>query len=350
VAPALPPLAAPHAARPLPPLAPALAADLNAFSSELAARLRPFGVALAWAAPPGKPVFSRERCAPASSVPAAAKTPAKLNDLRDKLRVLQDKTHQREEVMLRQLCALGYPELVTAAVQASSTGCKDVIVASYALQSVGNLAMEDGNRQRLADLGCVELVVEAMRAHIGLGGGGGGASAMPASASQGGRVLKDAIVALRHLAYENDASKKRVMDAGGVEAVVAAMNVFADNSHVQRQACSAVVVFAVHSSLGDAARARVLACGGLTAIIAALKRFGDDTQLLPQGIKALVSLVSYGDARAAARDAGLADLVEAIAKREGVALGPAVVGGGELAESLRAIMRKLAPVMAEAKK
>ena len=75
--------------------------------------------------------------------------------------------------------------------------------------------MEDGNRQRLADLGAIELVIDAMRQHMSPAPAGG--------AGGGGRVQKDAIVALRHLAYENDASKKRVLDAGGVDAVVAAI-------------------------------------------------------------------------------------------------------------------------------
>ena len=306
-----------------------------AFCSDLAARLRPFGVSLSVL--PSKPGFDARKLLDARSVPAAAKATGKVNDLRDRLRLLQDKTHLRDEGMLRQLGLLGFPELVAASVQVGCGACKDGIIASYALQSVGNLAMEDANRQRFADLGVIELVIEAMRAHMGPA-----SLATSAGAGGGGRVQKDAIVALRHLAYENDASKKRVLDSGGVEAVVAAMNAFGDNAQVQRQACGAVAVFAVHSSLGDAGRSRVLSSGGLQSIISAMKRWPEDSQLLAAGLKALALLVSFADARSAAREAGVAALVEGIAAREGIALGSGASGGGELGESIRSMLRKLA--------
>ena len=78
-----------------------------------------------------------------------------------------------------------------------------------------------------------------------------------------------------------------------------------------------------------------------------MKRFADDAPLLTQGIKALASLVARGDARAAAREAGVAELVEAIARKEGRALAPGAAGGGEMGDSLRAMHRRFA---AEGKK
>ena len=263
--------------------------------------------------------------------------------------MLQDKTHQRDEAMLRLLGLLGYPELVAAAVQVGSLGCRDGVVASYALQSVGNLAMENGNRQRFADIGGIELVVESMLAHMsegsggGSGAGGGGSGSGSGSGGGGGRVQKDAIVALRHLAYENDASKRRVLEAGGVEAVVTAMTTFGDNAQVQRQACGAVAVFAVHSSLGDAPRARVVAAGGLGAIMSAIRRWPGDGALVQQGLKALTSLLASPEAKAAAKEAGVVRLVEEIAARERppINLAQGSVGGSELGEALRALLRKV---------
>ena len=321
---------------------PALTAEmeksLTAFAADVAARLRPFGVALALPPAAPKPFFDYRKGLPASSIPAAARSANKVNELRDWLRELQDRTHLRQEAQLRALGALGYPELVAAAVQAGAVGCKDSIVASYALQSVGNLAMETSLRAHFADLGAIELVIDTMRAH--------GSSAAPAGAALaggggGGRVQKDAIVALRHLAYENDASKKRVLDAGGVEAVVSAMTAFGDNPHVQRQAAGAIALLAVHSALGDAARARVLGCGGLTAVVAAIRRWPEEKDLVSAGIKALSALVALTEARTAARAAGVLELIDAVAKKEKISIASGGAGGGELGELMRAMVRRL---------
>ena len=123
-------------------------------------------------------------------------------------------------------------------------------------------------------------------------------------------MQKDAIVALRHLAYENDASKKRVLDAGGVEAVITAMTVFKDNEAVQRQAASFVSLLAVHSVLlGDLARVRITEKGGVAAIVAALKKWKGDAQMEAAGIKALTSLSTLAEARAALVTAGVPDVL-----------------------------------------
>lgn len=302
------------AAAPLPPLPPAQMAELLAFGSDLFQRLRSFGAHLTTVGTPvnGAPVrlvFDAGKT-DTRNVIASLKTPARINDLRDRLRSLQDRSHSRDDLFVRHLGAAGYLELSAAAVVIGAQTLRDAVTTSYALQAVGNLAMEDSCRQRLASMGMIEMVIDAMRAFPG---------------SSGSRVQKDAMVALRHLAYENDANKQRILDAGGIAAVIRAMDDCGDNPQVQRQACGSISILAVHSTLGDSGKASIVRGGGMRSIVSAMDKHRSDAQLVIAGVKALATLMSCPEARTAAAEMRLAEYLEQLCP--GASAAAAVMSG-----------------------
>ena len=324
---------------------------MTQFARELADKLRGLGAHL----PPGPGAaaggfalgFDAARTAASSSSSSsssAAVSSARLNDLRDRLRVLQDRSHSREPAVARNLACLGYLEISLAAVAVSLQGqCRDSVAATYALQALSNLAMEGANRQRLADLGAVELSVAAVRAFEVPGGGGGGSAASGAASGAGSgggaRVVKDAVVAIRHLAYEMDANKARVLQCGGVAAIVRAMGDFAEHAQLLRQCAGALALLSVPCALGDAARAEVIRRGGLRALHAALARHRADGQVVAAVARAVATIFSNGgapEARALAKELATVELIEAVLAEHGGA-----AGQGEVAESLRAAARKI---------
>lgn len=238
------------------------------------------------------------------------------------MRDLQDRSHTRDDGRLAGFGALGFLEITLGALFASCflSTAKDEPSASFALQIVGNLAMNDGNRRKLAELHGIELVTAAMGVH-----------------ATSARVQKDAIVALRHLAYENDANKQRIVDCGAVSAVVKAMLACGDSAQVQRQACGALSIFAVHSALGDAAKRTIVASGGLGAITKAMQSFMSDTQLVTAALKSLGTLIGMPDARSAARELGALELCEALGSMSEHA------GARDFQEALKQTQRRLAP-------
>ncbi len=216
---------------------------------------------------------------------AASKSAIRLGNLRDGLRDMQDRTHTRDEAALLQFASQGYIEASLAALELGRA--KDPSTASYALQTVSNLAMQAEVRQLAADKGVIEAILGAMKAYPAVG-----------------RVLKDAVVALRHMAYENDDNKVRMATSGAVAQVIASMQLCQDSPQVQRQCCGALSIFAVHSSKGDIAKQTIVASGGVTAILSAIQHHMADVGVCVAALKALGTLVHMPAARQAAIDAG----------------------------------------------
>jgi len=154
------------------------------------------------------------------------------------------------------------------------------------------------------------------------------------------RVLKDAVVGLRHVAYENDGNKARMVEAGGVGAVVRALAATATNTgapavQLQKQCFGALAIFAVHSAVGDAAKRAVIDAGGLPAMVRCMMTNIGDHQLVVAGLKAIGTLVSSAETRTLARDAGCGDLCDAIARAD------AAAPSRDVSEALRQTMKRL---------
>lgn len=307
----------------LPSLSGATSDDFR-FVADAASKMRAFGVRCT-TADDGRldvDIPSPMVLAPTDAMPAAyaavARAPPKFSLLRDVLREVQNRSHTREEARLAVLSALGLPQLILASLFITSYVAKDEMSAALALQSLSNLAMVGDTRTRLADMGAIEGTVVAMDAH-----------------ATSSRVQKDGIVALRHLAYENDTNKQRIVDRGGVHAVVRAMGRTDDTTQVQRQACGAIAIFAVHSTLGDAAKRSILDAGGVDAIVRVLRSHRGDPQLVIAALKALSMLVGLPEAKTAAKEAGALELMDALASDDSVA------GSREVQDSLRFAARKI---------
>jgi len=225
------------------------------------------------------------RCGLALSPSLVSKQYIRLGNLRDGLRDMQDRTHTRDEVALLKFASQGYIEACLGALALGRA--KDPSTASYALQTVSNLAMQTEVRQIAAEKGVIEAIVGAMQAY-------------PAA----GRVLKDAVVALRHMAYENDDNKVRMATSGAVAQVITSMTLCKESAQVQRQCCGALSIFAVHSSKGDVAKICIVTSGGVGAILSAIQLHLADAGVVVAALKALGTLVHMPAARQAALDAG----------------------------------------------
>lgn len=96
--------------------------------------------------------------------PTSAAAATAVRHLRDVLRGMQDRTHTRDDARLASLGALGLLEVAVAAVHVTAQlpAARDDQCASLALQVVGNLAMVDPNRRRLAAVGVIEGIVACM--------------------------------------------------------------------------------------------------------------------------------------------------------------------------------------------
>lgn len=233
------------------------------------------------------------RCGVVVAAVKAGKTFTRLANLRDGLRDMQDRTHTRDEASLLALSAQGFLQASMAALEMGRL--RDASCASFALQCLGNLAMQQEVRQEAADAGAIESVVATMQTY-----------------SSNARVLKDAVVALRHLAYENDGNKFRIVSSGAVTAVVAAMQSCPDSAQVQRQCCSAMGIFAVHSSKGDVAKQTITDAGGVAAILAAVRQHSEDPVVIAAAFKTLGTLVHLPAARDAAQADGVEELMQEV--------------------------------------
>jgi hypothetical protein len=214
--------------------------------------------------------------------------------LRDALRELQDRTHTRHADELAKFRDQSYPEVAIAALRAALVA--DPLALTYALQTVTNLGMQESMRAQLGGLGCIELAAASMRPEAG----------------QQQRAIKDAIVALRHLAYENDDNKIRIIESGAMAMVVAAMGAYQDSIQVQKQACNALKIFSVHTRRGDDVKRAVLAAGGLEALLHSLFSCRGDPVVAVAAVTAIATLCHLRDAKARALDLNAPALIQDI--------------------------------------
>lgn len=114
-----------------------------------------------------------------------------------------------------------------------------------------------------------------------------------------------------------------------------------DSGAVQKQACGALSIFAVHSALADSAKRHIADVGGIAAMVRALQAYPDDGPLVLAALKALSTLVGVPELKTAARAAGTAEAVEMLLLMDEHR------GSRELGDLLRGVQRKLAgPVAA----
>ena len=336
-------LGGPQQGQPGSQAATAAAGNDAVFAVELVARLRAWGLKSFPAAPAAAPAAGKGPAAVAPIllsldiplIPVAAAADAliaafaakpqvqagkepRVVSLREAMREMQDRTHTRDLARLAGFSASGFVEIAVAAIVVATFVAKDELAASLALQVTGNLAMVDDHRRRFSALHGIEAIRACVGVHVG-----------------SPRVAKDGMVALRHLAYELDANKRRVLDSGSIATIVAAMGACGDSTQVQRQGCATLSLLAVQSAFAEAAKRSIVEAGGIAAVVAAMKAHRGDDQLVTQALKALGTFMSAGDARAAAREAGLPALIAAIDERS---------ASRELVEALRPVQRRLASV------
>jgi hypothetical protein len=89
-------------------------------------------------------------------------------------------------------------------------------------------------------------------------------------------VQQEGCVALLNLSCKNDANQVKIAALGGIEGVVAAMNVHFDNAGVQHRGCMALVNLAGK----DANQVKIAALGGIEAVVTAMNahRGSDNVQ------------------------------------------------------------------------
>ena len=109
-----------------------------------------------------------------------------------------------------------------------------------------------------------------------------------------------------------------------------------DSGAVQKQACGALSIFAVHSALPDAAKRHIADVGGIAAMVRAVQAYPDDGPLVVAALKALSTLVGVPELRAVARAAGTAEAVETLLLMDEHR------GSREVGDLLRGVQRKLA--------
>ena len=225
-----------------------------------------------------------------SSAAAAGKIPANLvsrvHNLRDGLRYLQEQTHTRDEDELKAHARNGAVDACLAAMR-SPCG-RDAICTASALQSLANLAMQSQVRAECAERGAIQAAIAAMAVH-----------------TSNTRVLKDAVVVLRHIAYENDQNKLAIVEAGGIEAIVKIIQECRNTPPVLRQCCGALSIIAVNSTVGEDVRAHVVAAHGVEAVARILRDCAADVPTAIAALKCLGTLALSAEARDAAIEAGV---------------------------------------------
>jgi formylmethanofuran dehydrogenase subunit D len=139
-------------------------------------------------------------------------------------------------------------EAVVSAMKAHKTS---VLVQQHACAALKSLALNAGNKVKIAEAGGIEAVVSAMQAHKTSGLVHEPAwkvwEAMEAHQASG-LVQEQACAALSNLAV-NDGNKVKIAEAGGIEAVVAAMEAHKTSVLVHEPACLALWYLAAQGSL-----------------------------------------------------------------------------------------------------
>jgi hypothetical protein len=221
-------------------------------------------------------------------------TDLSLSVLRTGLRELQDRTHTRTASVLAELHTLGYPTVAHFALRAALAW--DPLCITYSLQTVTNLGMNAEMREELWS--CIELSITALTSSCG----------------KNQRVAKDAIVTLRHLSYENDNNKSRIIAAGGLPAILDAMQSFPQSAQVQRQACMALRILSVHTTQGAHIKKTVLSIGGLPVLFEALSRHLRDPSVSLAVLQVMSCLLHVPDARHQPVHWGGKELLEEVAR------------------------------------
>ena len=108
-------------------------------------------------------------------------------------------------------------------------------------------------------------------------------------------------MALLNLAGSHAENKARIAGAGGIEAVVVAMQTHAQSADVQRNGCRALCSLAS----GDGIRTRIAGAGGIEAVVAAMQTHAQSADVQQNGCGALWSLaVSHAENKARIAAAG----------------------------------------------
>eukprot|EP01116_Phalansterium_solitarium_P023314 TRINITY_DN809_c2_g1_i1.p1 TRINITY_DN809_c2_g1~~TRINITY_DN809_c2_g1_i1.p1 ORF type:complete len:257 (-),score=14.09 TRINITY_DN809_c2_g1_i1:235-1005(-) len=129
-----------------------------------------------------------------------------------------------------------------------------------------DVAHSAGNEAKVAQAGGIEAIVAAMDTH-----------------RESIEVQCSACCALANIAYE-DENKAKVALAGGIEAIVEAMNVHLDSASVQEHACWALFSVAFKD---DQNRTTVALAGGIEAIVAAMTAHPDSAAVQRNACSAL---------------------------------------------------------------
>jgi hypothetical protein len=137
--------------------------------------------------------------------------------------------------------------------------------------AIWSLVLIPNNGKEVVSAGAIGAVVAAMTRHL-----------------SDSDVQHNACIALKHLAKDNDSNQKAIATAGGIEALVAALNNKNFTSAVvQEEACAAVAALACNNVPN---RALLLAGGGRAAVEAAMLQHQSDFFVQKNGAVALKEL------------------------------------------------------------
>ncbi|KAG6613406.1 serine/threonine protein kinase [Phytophthora cinnamomi] len=115
-------------------------------------------------------------------------------------------------------------------------------------------------------------------------------------------------VLLTNLAHNCETNRRRILDGGGIDSVLQAMQTFPENPGVQKRSCWALLTLAGSDLMCDSIAMR----GGLGAIIAAMLNCPADDHVQYYGSWALVNLLSGTERlQAFARREGVREVAEA---------------------------------------
>jgi predicted hotdog family 3-hydroxylacyl-ACP dehydratase len=133
-----------------------------------------------------------------------------------------------------------------------------------------NLATNTKNKERIAAAGGINRVVHAMAAHVGVAG-----------------VQEQGCVALCNLAANNAENQERIAAAGGIDWVVQAMAAHVGVAGVQEQGCAALCNLAGNNAENQE---RIAAAGGIDRVVQAMAAHVGVAGVQEQGCDALWSL------------------------------------------------------------
>jgi hypothetical protein len=98
--------------------------------------------------------------------------------------------------------------------------------------------------------------------------------------------------ALAYLAYQSSGNQAAIVEAGGIDAVTAAMNRFSNDKNVQRYGCRALYNLMVDDNVTN--QAAIREAGGNELVTAAMSRLSDESDLQRLGCAILTALDENG--------------------------------------------------------